>query len=84
MRAWSSCWSHKGKVRSRSVPHDGETMFVHGMGGFPMRGYIGKSTSDISLGSAELIYWCFPLLSQHAGYGFGQTACKLNEEGTVG
>lgn len=61
----------------------GRQCLFMGWEGFQCRGYIGESVSDIS-GSGELIYWCFPLLSQCGGYGFGQTACKLNEEGTVG
>jgi len=43
------------------VPHNGEAMFVHGMGGFAMWEYIGESAFDILSGSRELTHWCFPL-----------------------
>lgn len=41
------------------APQRGECLFM-GWGGFPMREYIGESASDMSSGSGELIYWCFP------------------------
>lgn len=54
----------------RECVPQGQTMFVHGMGGFPVWGCIGESTSDVSSGSGELIG------------GFGQTACKVKKEQT--